>query len=54
MTPLRLYITNPSDRDAVVAILARNGYTVRIGKEKNGRSTSYKWFVEYWRNDVGS
>lgn len=42
----RIYITAPADRDAVVTILARNGYTVRHGKEKQGsRSVSY---IEYW------
>ena len=49
MDPTRIYITAPSDRDAVVTILARNGYTVRQGREKNGKS--YKWFVEYWKED---
>ncbi len=42
----RLYITSPTERDAVVSILAHNGYTVRQGKEKQGnKSVSY---VEYW------
>lgn len=49
MTPTRIYITAPADRDAMVTILARNGYTVRQGKEKSNKS--YKWFVEYWRED---
>lgn len=49
MDPTRIYITAPSDWDAVVTILARNGYTVRQGREKNGKS--YKWFVEYWKED---
>ena len=38
MDPTRIYITAPSDRDAIVTILARNGYTVRQGREKNGKS----------------
>jgi hypothetical protein len=41
----KLYILNPGDRDAVVAILARNGYTVRQGKEKRGNKSVS--FVEY-------
>lgn len=49
MAPTRIYITAPADRDAVVTILARNGYTVRQGKEKIGKS--YKWFVEYWKEE---
>lgn len=43
----RIYIATPSDRSAIVQILARNGYTVREGKEKEG--SKCKWFVEYWR-----
>lgn len=39
----------PSDRDALVQILARNGYAVRVGKEKRGTGTRYTYFVEYWR-----
>ena len=49
MNPTRIYITAPADRDAMVTILARNGYTVRQGREKVGKA--YKWFVEYWRED---
>ena len=44
----KIYIANPADRDAVVTVLARNGYTVRHGKEKKGsKSVS---FVEYWND----
>ncbi len=38
-----------ADRDALVVILAKNGYTVRIGREKRGGSKLYTWYVEYWR-----
>lgn len=38
-----------TDRDALVAILARNGYTVRQGREKRGTAKSYTHFVEYWK-----
>lgn len=41
------------DRDALVAILARNGYTVRQGKEKRGKTNAYTYFVEYWGKDDG-
>lgn len=44
---MKLYIASPQDRDAVVTILARNGYTVRQGKEKKGKS--YEKYVEYWK-----
>ena len=49
MNPTRIYIAAPGDRDAVVAVLARNGYTVRQGREKSGKS--YKWFVEFWKEE---
>lgn len=39
------------DRDALVAILARNGYTVRWHREKRGKSNSYDHYVEYWKED---
>lgn len=41
---------SPADRDLLVAILARNGYTIRQGREKrNPKSSTYSYFVEYWR-----
>ena len=46
----RIYIDLPVDRCSVVAILAKNGYTVREGKEKVGNKN--RWFVEYWREAV--
>jgi len=47
----RIYISSPADRDAVIQILARNGYTVRQGKEKQiNKSVSY---VEYWTEGKG-
>ena len=43
----RLYISKPDDRETVIVILARNGYTVRQGKERSeGKTYS---FVEYWK-----
>ena len=41
------------DRDALVSILARNGYTVRHGKEKRDKTNAYTYFVEYWGKDDG-
>lgn len=49
MSPTKIYIALPQDRDAVVTILARNGYTVRQGKEKKGKT--YEKYVEYWREE---
>jgi hypothetical protein len=43
----RIYIDKEADRDDMVVILARNGYTVRQGKEKGGNKVIK--FVEYWR-----
>lgn len=47
MNPVRVYIGLPQDRDAVVTVLARNGYTVRQGKEKRGKT--YEKYVEFWK-----
>lgn len=44
---MKLYISLPQDRDAVVTVLARNGYTVRQGKEKQGKTVVK--FVECWK-----
>lgn len=51
MNPVRIYVSAPGDRDAMVTILAKNGYTVRQGREKSGKT--YKWFVEYFREGEG-
>lgn len=45
MSKQKIYIALPQDRDAVVTILARNGYTVRQGKERRGKT--YDKFVEF-------
>lgn len=43
----KLYIAKVEDRETVIVILARNGYTVRQGKVRaEGKTFS---FVEYWR-----
>ena len=47
MKSTKVYIGLPQDRDAVVTILARNGYTVRQGKEKVGKA--YVKYVEFWK-----
>lgn len=47
MNKTRVYISLPQDRDAVVTVLARNGYTVRQGKEKKGKT--YEKYVEFWK-----
>ena len=47
MVHIKIEVALPQDRDAVVTILARNGYTVRQGKEKKGKS--YVKYVEFWK-----
>ena len=48
-----LLIANKEDRRQVMAILADNGYTVRLGKIKVGKQN--KIVVEFWikENDNG-
>lgn len=49
---VKIYVSLPQDRDAMVTILARNGYTVRQGKEKKGNSRTYEKYVEFWQDNV--
>lgn len=49
MNSVKIFISLPQDRDAVVTVLARNGYTVRQGKEKRGKT--YEKYVEFWREE---
>ena len=42
----RINISSPADREQVAAILVKNGYTVRLGREKIGKRTVI--FVELW------
>lgn len=44
----RIDVLNPEDRQQVAAILVKNGYTVRLGKEKIGKRTTV--FIEFWRD----
>lgn len=46
---MKLYIGNAADRDSAVVILARNGYTVRQGKEKTETKKTV-YFVEVIRD----
>lgn len=50
MNTVKIYISLPQDRDAVVTVLARNGYTVRQGKEKKGKA--YEKYVEFWKEEA--
>ena len=46
---LKIDCASSADRDVLIAILARNGYTVRQSKEKRGTAKAYTYFVEYSR-----
>ena len=48
---MKLYITKAEDRDSVIVILARNGYTVRQGSEKKAGDKRSKSFVEVITDD---
>lgn len=47
MTKVKIYVDAPQDRDSVVMIMAKNGYTVRQGREKAGKR--YIKYVEFWK-----
>ena len=47
---MKLYVSKTEYRDQMVVILARNGYTVRQGKEKDPRSNKTVTFVEVIEN----
>ena len=47
---MKLYVSKAEDRDQVIVILARNGYTVRQGKETDPRSNKTVTFVEVIEN----
>lgn len=49
MEHVKIYCDKPADRDALVQILARNDYTVRIAREKKGTNNRYIYYVEFWR-----
>jgi len=48
---MKIDCAGAADRDALVAVLARNGYTVRQGREKRGKGNAYTHYVEFWRED---
>lgn len=49
MNKERIHIAKPDDRESVIVILARNGYTVRQGREKDHGTGKAVAFVEFWR-----
>ena len=40
-------IPDKDERAQLVKILATNGYTVRITRQKRGKSNAYEYFVEF-------
>ena len=49
MEKQRIVVSNPDDRNALAIILVKNGYTVRVVKERQGNKTTM--FVEYWSGE---
>ena len=43
---MKLYVSKAEDRDQVIVILARDGYTVRQGKEKDPKNNKTASIVE--------
>lgn len=44
----RILCEKDSDRDLLVQILVRNGYTVRHVRSKPEKGTKYNHYIEYW------
>ncbi len=42
---------NEQDRLALASLLIKAGYTVRLGREKQGKSNTYTYFIEYWEEN---
>ncbi len=42
---------NDDDRNALVCLIAKAGYAVRIGKERPGGKGQTMYFVEFWEED---
>lgn len=45
----KIYVSVSADREQMAAILFKNGYTVKLAKEKNGKRTVLA--IEYWRDN---
>lgn len=42
---------NEQDRLALASLLIKAGYTVRLGREKQGKGNTYTYFIEYWEEN---
>lgn len=49
MDKQRIAVSNPDDRNTLAIILVKNGYTVRVVKERFGNKTTM--YVEYWSGE---
>ena len=47
MDKQRIRVSNTEDRQLIAGILIKNGYTVRLVRDKVGNKAEQ--FVEYWR-----
>ena len=47
---MKLKVAKPEDRDQMIVILARNGYTVRQGKEKKPGDKAATSYVEVFED----
>lgn len=47
---MKIKVAKAEDRDAMVVILARNGYTVRQNKEKKTGEKTFTHYVEVVEN----
>ena len=47
---MKFKISNAADRDQMIVILARNGYTVRQLKEKKPGDKAFTYYVEVIEN----
>lgn len=45
----RIICAKAEDREALCLILARNGYTVRMGREKTAGTKNFVYYIEYWK-----
>lgn len=48
----KIYVTSTEDRLTVASVLIKSGYTVRMGREKQGNKLVC--FVEFWREGNAS
>ena len=43
-----LFKLNDEDRNTLVCLIAKAGYSVRIGKERPGGKGQTQYYVEFW------